>query len=230
MAKAKKNMFDMAPVVEVKAPESKDKKSREVNLGTSLDYLAAINALTESLMSVKTVYEQEIKTQMLEDFVDTSMAKERRADNFTGKGPNSQANCQMKKRSSASKLSEEEVALLKSNGISVDTAIVSEEIPEHFYFNPEILSNPEIAAIISEKLSEIPELEGKQVIIKQAKRDKVTKEIVSDNSFDEIARLKDRELVKQLLSIVSSLAIKDKLNTQDMDVVMDLVRKSGIKL
>lgn len=229
-AAAVANMFDSAPVVKVKTPVSKDTAAREVEIGASLDYLAAINALTTSLNTVKVVYETEIKSMILENFVDFSMEQGKRAANFTGKGMVSEANCQLKKRASTSVLTAEELDLLKANGISFDVATVHEEIPEHYFFNQEVLSDPSITAKISAKLAEIPELEGKQVIIKQAGREKVTKNIVSENSFDEISKIQDRDLVKQLLSTVSSLALKDKLNTQDMDAILDLVRKSGIKI
>lgn len=242
MARAKKeviaitqevNMFDSAPVVVVKsaaAEKEAKNKTREVALGDKLDYLAAINALTDSLAAVKEVYYKEVTAEMADSFTDEAMKIQKRPTNFRGIGNESEASCELRKRASTSKLSDEEVAILKEHNIKYDEAIVSEGIDEQFFFNPALLEDKTIAGLISKKLSEIPELAGKQVIMKQAKREKTTKNIVAEESFDQIAKLQDRTLVKQLLSIVSVLGVKPKLTTQDLDTVLDLVRKSGVKL
>lgn len=231
---AKKNtMFDSAPVVEVKSPAAEKEaknKTREVNIGESQDFLAAINALSASLETASKIYYNEVTSAMSEDFTSESMKLQKRPDNFKGIGPNSTASCQLKKRSSRSYLNDEEVKILVANKISYDVETISEELPERFFFNPEILTDSDLAEKISEKLGEIPELAGKQVVMKQAKRDKVTKNAVSDVAFDQIAKLTDAALVKQLLSIVGSYSVNAKLTTQDLDTVLDLVRKAGVKL
>lgn len=233
MSKPAQNLFDSAKVVEIKAASTANdakNKTREVSLGDKLDYLAAINALTKSLESVQKVYYNEVTTAMIVDFTDESMRLKKRPDNFKGLGPNSEASCQMKKRSSRSYLNDEEVAILKENKIKYDDEIISEEIPERFFINPDIVNDSSLAQKISEKLSEIPELSNKEILMKQAKREKVVRSIVSEDSFDQIAQLSDKDLVKRLLSIVSTWGVNSKLTTQDLDQVLEIVRKSGVKL
>lgn len=223
------NVFDKAPISELPTEDKVVSKRKEIWVD-GLDEYAAISVLIDSLNSISTMYGNQIKTQALEEFSKEMMEIKKRPDNFKGVGQVSEASIEMRRRSSNSYLKHDEIDLFTKYGIPMEEEIIKEDLEERYFFNPDILSSQEIAQKISDKLLEIPELKDKKVIMRQVKREGSVKKKVCDKSFDAIAQIENIDLVRRLLQLVSTLSIKPKLEIKDLEQILDLVRRSGIKL
>jgi len=224
------NVFKTAKSVPPPTTSKTEAAKNELVIGGDLDTLSAINALITSLTTISLSFEKSVKNTMFVKFVDDTLFHKKRADNFTGKGDLSTASCEMRKRSSRSYLNEAEVEVLKKNSIPMDEMVTQEAVAERFFFNPEIITDGDIAEKISRALSSIPELDGKDVILRQEPREAVKRPAVSEASFDHASKISDKAALSEVLGIISTLAIKPKLNTQDLDVILNVIRKSGVKI
>jgi hypothetical protein len=225
--KVMSNLFAQAAVVkEEKITKKKGEKER-VEIGTDLDMVAGIKAFQDQLKGVYDVYYQKVTEKMREHFVDEAVKTGRRPDSFRGIGGFSEASCELRTRSERSALSPAEVAVLTDNKIPVDKVSIVEEIPERFFFNPDLILSELLTQKISEALEGIPELKGRTIIMKQEKRAPEYKMVVAEGSFDEIAKIKDKEVVGQLMEIIGTTAIKPSYKGS-LDTIIDILRKTGV--
>jgi hypothetical protein len=207
------NLFaaaNAAPVTVKTAAEKKSKKT-QVAMGSDLDRVAAIDNIMKALEARKAVYEASVKASMKNYFVVEGLRRGQQPENFEGVGEKSTASCELRKRSTASKLNAEEQKLLKDNNIPF-TEVADIDIPERFFFNEEILTmGPEVLQQISAALLAIPALKGKEVLKVQPAQ-KESKFVTTDETIDAVCALKDMNKITELLTVVGTMAIKPKLN------------------
>jgi hypothetical protein len=221
------NLFAQATVVkEEKITKKKGEKER-VEIGTDLDMVAGIKAFQDQLKGVYEVYYQKVTEKMREHFVDEAVKTGRRPESFRGIGAVSEASCELRTRSTTSALSPAEVAVLKDNNISVDKVPVVEEIPERFFFNPALILDDKLAQKISDALESIPELKGKEIIMRQEARAPEFKMVVAEGSFDSVAQIKDVAVVKQLMEIIGTTAIKPSYKGS-LNIIVEILKKTGV--
>lgn len=228
---AAKNMFAGAKTVENPEVSKKGKKEAVRVPIKDLDTLAAINTLVTTLNAVKTsIFEPSVKSDMRQYFIEETVSGDKRPENFRGVGKLSEASCEMRKRSSSSPLNETEEAILTKYGVSFEEVVISPAVEERFFFNPDILKSAKLMKLISGKLSEIPELANMDVIMRQPAKEAETAKVVTDKSFEDAANLTDSDSVSQVLDIIGVLAVKAKMETNDMNEVLKLIQTAGIKL
>ena len=229
----KPNLFKTAiavPNPEVIIPSNKGNNKDQLYFGAQLDTLAAIRALTKSLEAAGVTTEETIKNATLNAYVDASIKAGKRVANFKGVGDISEASCEVRRKSSRSPLSDLDAAILNENHIPMEKVVVTEKIPQRYFFNPAIIADEALAEKITAALSTVKELKGQDIILEQPARAEVCNSIVTESAFDAAAKIKNKAVAQKIVSIISTISVKTTLKTQDFDTIINLIRKAGIKL
>jgi hypothetical protein len=228
MAKAKTSIFTEAKVVA--APVEKEKKDknekREVNLGESLDIVAAISALTDTLESIKKTLDSQLKDQMTAEFVEEAIKTQRKPESFRGVGSVSSVSCEIRKRSSRSVLKPEEVVILNRLGIKTEKKVTKEAIQEHYFFNSKAFDDPKLVQEISDRLDGLTTADGEGLMMKQEGRAAVESDVVDADVLNEAAKsITDVTDLTTVYKIVATNALgKFKLADPSLENVFSILR------
>jgi hypothetical protein len=206
--------FADAQVVSKPAKKAKAEKPQH-KLEGLLKFSAIKNAIA-TLTSLSETLETGVKSQMLAQFIKSGTESGLKPANFEGVELAATASCELRKRSVRSALTPEEKALLVDHKIPVDET--KSEI-ETLIFNPAYLNNAELMKKVEAALNKIKDI-PEDFIQKQVG---VTTYTVSDATVDAVFALKDTAKLEQLAPIVTTLAIKPKLD--DDKIVADTVRE-----
>ena len=210
------NMFDNAKKTEAKPAKGKKSKGREVTV-KGLNELASIKAVLAALEGLAITTEAQIKAQMAEEFVAEGCAIKRRPENFKGVDVGATASCQIRKRSSRSVLTQGEVELLEANGVTYETI---DDVEDTFVINPAYASDSDLLGKISAKLETIKGLPEDFIQHQEGK----SRRVASDDSIQEIFTL-DPKVTSELLGVVSTLAIRPKLDDADLKGALARISK-----
>ena len=196
------NLFAKAKEQAIKQVDkgSKKKAVPEYNI-EQLNDLAAIDAVMKSLDTMRTTIEQDIKGQMMSIFVDEGTKRKTRPKNFRGTDTRSSASCELKKRTSRSRLTQEEVDLLTKFGVSYDT---STDVTTTFIINPNYADDMSLLETVSKLLEgHVP---SDFIQMQQG----VEIRSVSDRSLDQVFESTDvsRRDMANLLKTVGTLSLK----------------------
>lgn len=208
----------------------KRKGPEEIELGSTLDTLAAIKALTESLGTIYTTCEKELKDRMVAEFVSQAIKTGKRPDSFRGVSAHAEASCELKKRASNVYLSDEEKNILDANEIPSAKKVTHEAIDERFFFNPALVADASLAAKISAALGKVPELQGQEILMKQVAREEQVRFFLEDGALEAVCAIKDGTKMRELLRIAASLAIKPGMKEATIEKALEIIRKAGVKL
>lgn len=206
-------------VVAVK-PVKKNTKATDA-VGEDLDILAWTDTVIDNLVGVRELYETKIKLEARKIYIDRGIENGNQPENLSLLSPEQNtASAEFRKRSSASKLTADDIAILEANNIPYETAIVKEE---HFYFNPELIADESARAAICEALAKVPSLKGKQILMKQEQE---VKYIVADESLNRAFQtIESRSMLEAVMDIVSVQALKIKSNISVPDALQKLKDK-----
>lgn len=185
----------------------KGKKVNAVEIDGLEDYAIA-DALIKTLIAIKDTLGEPVKDQSRSVFLQSDGIK--RPANFKAVDGEAEASIQLKKRTTASRLSDTEVALLQSKDIPFDTV---DDVPEAYAINPKYLTDSALLARI-EKVKGLPD----DFIVKQVA---VSKHVVSDETVDAVF---SKGLAHELLDVVTSLAVKAKLNSPAEKKTLEFVK------
>jgi hypothetical protein len=225
------NLFNTAKTVTDPTPKKKKGEKTEVFIGESLDTYSAIDTMIKTLTGIKDVYRNDVLEAMTKQFVKETLSTKTKPENFKGLGNQSEASCELRKRSSASVLSAAEVALLDKYNVTTETVVTTPAQEEKFFFNPKLVADPKLANKISKALSSIPELANIDVLLREAPKEEVSVQVASDKSFfDAAANINNAEALKHVYGIIATVAIKPKMTTDDLKAVLSLIEKTGISL
>lgn len=218
------DMFATAPTAPKAEKKSTKKAKPEMALGRNLDVLAAADAVAKTMKGVLEAYGTMVKTDMTKRFAVDGTANNRRPENMKGLGESSlvSASLELRKRDSRRSLTEDEATALEAAGVKVEEAVTQEE---RFYFNDQILSNPELRAKISQALSLI-DFGGESPILRQ---DKVVSKVVTDESVEQAFQGKTAEEAEKLTQIVGTLAIKPSFSGSLADATQ-ILANAGVTL
>lgn len=196
-------MIDFFKTAEVlPAPQKKSNKDdREVIGIDGLEEVAVIDALIKTFETLKATLREPVNVQMRGEFIANG------GENFAAIDDNSSASAELRKRSTASALKAEEVALLEAANIPVGEEVTQEE---RFVINPAYMNDQEFLGKISAALSKV---KGMPLDFIQ-KQPKVAKKVVTQETFDTV--MGDETLAPQFIDVVGVLALKPKLERTDL--------------
>lgn len=227
--KQKSDIFSKAKVVKAKEPKPKSNGKKEVNLGSALNVSAAISALTDSLGAIKETVDIEIKEKMAIEFACEALRTQRKPESFRGVSEHASASCEIRKRSTRSVLTPEEVDYLKRHGIQTETKVIKDAVPERYFFNPKAFEDPKLVEKISKRLEDLTTDDGEGLIMLQEGKDSVEAQVVGADTLDEVAKIGSRELLIDLFQIVSVYALgKFKLNDTSLESIFAILKDAGI--
>lgn len=208
MAKLFTNAKAVAPM---KSASKKSDKS-EVKLA-GLEQLTQIDALIKALTAAKTTIEGDVKSAAFDHFFNEAQATAKRPDNFRGVEGDATASIEMRKRSTASALSDEEVALFESHGLVVEKAVSVQQL---FGINPIHATNTKLLEKVEAALDGIvPE----DFIVVQEEK---SKNVVGEATMEKAFAIK---APREIIEAITVMAIKPKLNTTDIGAIIDSVKK-----
>lgn len=203
-------MFSTAKVVPAKKPTTK-KAAAEALKVEGLEGYAAVCAAIKALEARKEIFESKVKGTMAEIFVENGIAKGKKPENLKAVEGAAEGSLQLRLRSSASKLSEEEVELLADNDIPYETVTVVEDT---FIINPEYATDMKLLGKIEEALKKVKGIPADFIM----KQEGVAKNIVTEDSLDAIFKTNERTAAA-LLPLVSCMAIRSKVNGDFMPII-----------
>ena len=209
-------MFDTAKKVNTKATGAATKKKAEITM-VGIRKVAALSAAIKTLTAIMETVGAEVKDEMAAEFVRAGLALKRRPENFRGVDNDASASCELRARSTASKLSTDEVELLTKSGITVETVVTSVDT---FVINPKYVEDMAIMAKVEAALSKVKGLPEDFF----QKQDGKSAQVVGPNALDELFKLKANK-VAELLPVVSVLAIKPKMEVDDLTKVFEIVNE-----
>lgn len=215
------NLFTAAKQEAPKAaPKAKGKEKVEKQIN-GLAIFAQIQVAISSLEALAKDYETNIKDQMHNFFVVQGEGAGRRPESFRGIDGAASASCEMRKRSSRSVLTDEEVQMLEDNKIPFDVEV---DQKEQYFINPAYAGNSELLAKVSEALQNVPGLPA-DFIQHQAEK---SRRVASDASLEAIFKTKTADA---LLPVVATLALKptteDANLTDALKTIQDLIAKKS---
>jgi hypothetical protein len=199
-------MFSTAKKIAAPKAPKKDTKAQVAIDG--LATLASIDAVMKSLAALKATVESDVKSAMAVEFVTTGCAIKKRPENFRGTDEGASASCELRIRSSASALSEDEQKLYAEAGIGTKTVVSTIET---YVINPEYKDNGDLLALVEKKLKGIKGIPEDFIMFQEG----VSKTVAADDALDVLFTL-PAEKARDLLPIVGTLAVKPKLDTDDV--------------
>ena len=206
------NMFSNAKAKTAPKAKKPGKSKPEVAI-EDLETLASIDAVMKGIEALRKTVESSVKDQMHDHFVAAGMDRGSKPDSFRGVEGNASASCEIRKRSTRSVLSAADVDLLTKNGIEFE---VIEDVTETFVINPDYAGDSELLGKISEALGGIDGL-PEDFIQHQAG---VSRNVASNKTVDQVFAQKDEQAVRDLMKVVTTLAVKPKLETDDLEGAM----------
>lgn len=192
--------------------EKAKKEKTEITI-VDLENLAQIDALMKALSGAKAAIEMSVKSQSFDQFIKTT-GDGKLPVSFRGIEGSASASMEMRKRSTASALTADEVALLALNNVAVHTQVSVQEL---FVVNPAYASDSKMLEKVSkaiEKIAGVPE----DFIQMQAEK---STQVVSEETF---AAAFAGKVNPDVVRIVSTLAVKPKLDETDISKIIDGVK------
>lgn len=199
------SMFANAKTVTAK----KGKPEPETVALTGLENFARIAALVKNFDAVKKTLEGEVKSAMRSIFMASVYKMRKKPDNFRAAEGVAEASCELRRRSSASVLTDEEVATLES--LSVPYAVLA----GNFIINPAYAADEKLLNKVSKALEKVAGLPDDFILREPDKR------VVSDKSLEKACEIGS----DVAFDIVTTLAIRPKLETVDIGGALELARK-----
>jgi hypothetical protein len=185
------NLFEQAKAKPVKI--AKAAKTEEIHYDTpGLDKYAQIDALEKQLETLKKTLKAEVEGPMFDHFV------ENKGQNYKGKDVlGSKASLELRKRDSRRGLDEVELNLCAKYNIS------TQKVEGDFKINLAGLSQKKMEEV-SKAISSVKGLPDDFIEFDASKERTIT----TENSIDDIFKLNDKEVIRTLLPIVGTTAIK----------------------
>lgn len=209
-----------AKVIKAEAPKGGRKAAAKPSVEMpGMRRLAAIRAAIDSLKAMAAIEEASIKGAVSAKFIKDGCEIQDRPQNFDGVDGTASGNCQLKIRSTASILSEEEIETLTKAGLTTRSIVTTEEA---FMINPDHAENMELLQRIEEALETVKGIPTDFFI----KQEKVEVQVASEEAFKAVFKKKAEE-VSTLLPIMTTIAIKTVL-TEDCFAVLDEIMASPV--
>lgn len=215
-------------------------KNPTYEMNQDIETHAAISFLSKSMESLEIFFKERVNLQALNThFIPKILATHTRPENCKGTHGKATTSLELRVRGANSPLSDMEAALLTRHKIATKEIVVRPAIPERYFLNPELLS-PETMKAIEAALSKSKDLEkaleaqGKDLgdlLMLQPEEPKVTKTVADETALDQVCQLKEEAILRALLPIVSTQAVKPTLEgVEDMEPVLKILEAAHINL
>jgi hypothetical protein len=202
------NLFSFARSEVAKVPTKKKASDKPTFEITGLKKLATLSVMMKSISALYETTEADVKNQMAKYFSHMGDRDEKQPSNFKGIEGDASASCELRKRSSRSVLSDEEVKMLEENNIPYETVV---DVQECFVINPAYSQDENLLAKISKALEKVPGLPADFIQLQPS----VTRRVVSEETMATVFKNK---LAEDFLSVVGTLAIKPTIaNSETID-------------
>lgn len=196
----------------IDAPKTAGKKDKLEVAMPGLETIAQIDALIKSFGSIKKSLEQSVRDQAMDEFVKIAHETNARPDNFKGVDGAAKVSIELRKRSTASALTAEEVQILKDHGFSPEKKITTQHL---FGINPAYAADEKLLERVSEALKDIvPE----DFIVEQEER---SSDVINDALIDAVFK---KPMPREIIEMVSTLAMKPALSEFNMVEVLDKMK------
>ena len=203
-------MFKNAKAVEAPAKPAAKKAKTEIQLADLLQ-VAEIDALMKALASAKVALDSTVKAEAFTEFM-TMAADGSRPESFRGVDGIASASVELRKRSTMSALSDDEVALLTKYGLKVEKMIATQKL---FGINPKHAENEALLEKVEAALKDIvPE----DFIVVQEEKSKF---VVADSVIEAAFKSK---APREVIEAVTVLALKPKLEVTDIAAIIENVK------
>jgi hypothetical protein len=213
------NLFTSAKTLTAKAPKAKKAEAPAIEI-EGLENYAALDALEKAVKTLKETARVSVTDAAKDIFVNTGTKINAKPENFKAKEGNATASIQLKQRSSASGLTDIEIALLDKADIPTQ---VVEDRPETYIFNPAHLEwLAKNGAAVSKALIKL----GAPDDVIQLQES--TKKTVTTAESLDVLFAKPAKTINELIAIVGSIAIRPSF--EDQDKAFDLVKKLAAKV
>lgn len=210
------NIFEKAKTTKTtKTTASKKNKKKEVKID-GLKQLASLKAVEKALKAMIATVEEDVKEQTAELFVEDGIKRGARPDNFRGIDEGASASCELRKRSTRSPLNPDETSLLDDYGIDYDVEV---DVEETFVINPAYANDQAILEKVAKALSKVKDLPDDFIIMQEG----VSRKVVTDDTVNQIFQKKDAAVVRRLMEITCTQAVKPTLDG-GIDEAMEVVR------
>lgn len=207
-----KGLFSSAATI--KAPVAKGRKAEVASIEMpGMERFAAIKAAIDTLTALAGVEEAALKGLMADRFINVGTTAQARPDNFKGLDGAAEGSCQLKVRSTASVLSEDDQKLLATHEIPFGSITKTEEA---FLINPIYTNDMALLAKVEEALENV-DLPDNFLM----KQEKVSVSIVTEESLTAVFK-KTPDVAEVLLPVVSTMAIRPKIDG-DFWAILDSV-------
>lgn len=226
-------MFSSAKVIAPKASAAKKSTKEEINI-KNLRQFAQIKSLIASLEGIADSLDAGIKDEARDLFINMGMENGKRPDSFRGIDGDASASVELRKRSTASVLTDDQQALLATVGIQGETVTITQKL---YGINPLYAENTEMLAEVEAALSDIVPAD---FIVLQEGRSKV---VVNDGVMDSVFKTMEKQsnaakteaqkeaaisTARALIECVGTMALKPKLAVTDIASIFDDVRAAVI--
>lgn len=198
------NLFQKAKAKANDKTKSPAKKAKEVVEIEDLRKYAAIQAIKKAIETMESTLKASVNEQVLEYFVENRTDK-----SFDGADDDTTASCQIRKRSSRSTLSEQEVKILSELGISIEK---SKDCG--FRINNKYAEDDKLLARVSKAL------EGVKGIPEDFIEATPEKYVTTETSISEALRkVKDSDQLRDVLCMVGVIATRPKFGGSHEDMM-----------
>jgi hypothetical protein len=222
------NMFTNAAVIPAKeSAPSKAKNRLQIEI-EGIKMYGLLVAAEKAIVGLKETWKTVVTPEALDQFALDGGALGRKPENFQAFEPGSvkyKAMCILGKRSSASKLDDQEQSVMRAAGI--ETQVV-EDRPETFIFNPKYATDGALLEKIAAAISGIDGVPA-DLIMKQESTKKV---VTTEKSLDQVFALKtpdgkpDVARIKNLMSIAGTFSLKPTVDDFDLSATLEEIRQT----
>lgn len=202
------NMFEAAKKTEIAKPKSKGKAKPEINV-EDLRMYAALKAAEKTIGTLVDTLKESVNDVALEAFLNAG-----RSDSIQGVDGDTTASLQLRKRTSRSALSDQEVKVLEAAGVAYEKSADSK-----FYINNKYSEDSELLSQVSDALDGI--------VPADFLGHTGEKFVTTSTSIADAMKIEDMDDRRDVLKMVATQAARTKFggNHDEMLKILDTVLK-----
>lgn len=196
------NIFDVGAPKTVAAPKKSKKVKAEIQL-EKLDLIASLKVMEKTFENECQIHMAEAKEVSLEAMVEFCHSTKLPPESLMGTGERSTASVEIRRKGTNSPLTSDAVKALTEAGVEFDNNVT---VPARFVMNPDL--SQDILLKISMAIMKDPTLRAIHEVTPIIQRqEEVSINVASEETIRQIAKLNDKDQVRELLKVTTTLAI-----------------------